>query len=172
VNRRFVVWVFVLLAAVVGLAGCSKKSQVGSDVKVNGQGGQGGLALGSTTTTLPTTTSAGKATATTAKATTTTARQTTTTAAQAAPTLVIKIQSSTASGGAFDPAAGAIVSRGSVVRWQNTDSQARSVVADDNSYASPMIPPGGFFDYTANRSGKVSYHDGTRPFAVGSFDVQ
>jgi plastocyanin len=160
------------LALSAVLAGCGKKNAVGSGVGVKGNGSQGNTAaLGATTTTVAPTTTAPKNTTTTAhKATTTTARQATTTTV--APTLVIKIQSSTANGGAFDPAQGATVPRGSLVRWQNTDSQARSVIADNNSFASPMIPPGGTFDYIANAPGKVSYHDGTRPFAVGSFDVQ
>jgi plastocyanin len=169
VNRRAVIASCLVFAAV--LAGCSKKNAVGTGVKVNGEASAGGLALGSTTTTVAVTSTTSKSSATTVKATTTTAQHTTTTAA-AAPTLVIKIQNSNASDGAFSPAAGVTVPRGSVVRWQNTDSQPRSVIADDNSFASPMIPPGGTFDYTFNSPGKVSYHDGTRPFAVGSFTVQ
>jgi len=169
VNRRAVVVSILVFAALLGA--CSKKTQVGSGVKVNGEASAGGLALGSTTTTVATTSTTSKSTNTTVKATTTTVKHTTTTAA-AAPTLVIKIQNSNASDGAFSPSSGVAVPRGSVVRWQNTDTQARSVIADDNSFASPMIPPGGTFDYTFNTPGKVSYHDGTRPFAVGSFTVQ
>jgi plastocyanin len=162
----------VLVLVLGAFAGCSKKNAVGSGVKVDDKGGQGGF-LGQTSTTaaINTTSTAAVNTTTTKKATVTTQRATTTTAA-AAPTLVIKIQSSTASGGAFDPAAGVTVPRGALVRWQNNDSQARSVIADDNSFASPSIAPGAFFDYTVTRPGRVSYHDGTRPFAVGSFDVQ
>ena len=168
-NCRAVIASCLVFAAL--LAGCSKKAQVGTGVKVNGDASQGGLALGSTTTTVVVTSTTSKASATTVKARTTTTQHTTTTAA-AAPTLVIKIQNSNASDGAFNPSSGVAVPRGSVVRWQNTDSQARSVIADDNSFASPSIPPGGTFDYTFNSPGKVSYHDGTRPFAVGSFTVQ
>jgi plastocyanin len=71
---------------------------------------------------------------------------------------------------AFDPA-DANVKRGTVVRWVNRDSQARSVVADGGAFKSPSIPPGGSWSYTASKAGTFSYHDGTRPYAVARLVV-
>jgi plastocyanin len=163
------------------LAGCGGGSKVGEGIEEKAGGGTADTTcrLGEcTTTTTPpptTTTTATGATARTATTTTTrlpttttTIRPTTTT--QPRPTLVVRIQSDNAAGGQFDPR-NAEVSRGALVRWTNGDAVARSVVADGGTFTSPSIPPGGSWDYTASTSGTFNYHDGTRPYAVGTLTV-
>lgn len=83
---------------------------------------------------------------------------------------VIGINGDNASTTAFDPSvAGVFV--GMVVQWVNRDSVVRSVAADNGAFASPDIPPGGSFSWTPTKPGRVNYHDGTRPYAVGSLEV-
>jgi hypothetical protein len=43
----------------------------------------------------------------------------------------------------------------------------RSVVANDGTFRSPDIPPGGTFLYQATKAGSYQYQDGTRPYANG-----
>ncbi len=73
-------------------------------------------------------------------------------------------------GSAFDPSA-VRVSKGSKITWVNKDSVVRSVEADDGHFNSGNLSPGASFTYTANQIGKFNYHDGTRPYAVGSIEV-
>lgn len=92
-------------------------------------------------------------------------------AAPQGPAITVKIQGDNAAGGSqFDPRI-ARVARGSVVRWTNVDKVARSVEADGGAFRSPKIAPGGHWDYTAAASGSFNYHDGTRPYAVGTLEV-
>ena len=160
----------LILVALV-FAACGGKNKVGSDVDVSKASGGGEGALGRETTTTAGAASATSTTATTVKSTTTTTRAATTTSTTtAAPSITVKIQSDTAQGGAFDPVS-VQVPRGGTIRWVNSDATARSVVADNGSFTSPSIPPGGHFDYKTSAPGTVSYHDGTRPYAVASFQV-
>jgi plastocyanin len=82
---------------------------------------------------------------------------------------VIKIQSDSA-GYQFEPRVAAVAA-GTIVRWTNTDSVARSVEADQGQFKSSSIPPGGSFDYATSAKGQFNYHDGTRPYAVGTLGV-
>lgn len=70
----------------------------------------------------------------------------------------------------FDPPV-AQVPKGTIITWTNRDTVARSVVADDNSFNSGAIAPGASWSYTVTAVGQVSYHDGTRPYAVASLQV-
>jgi plastocyanin len=149
----------VLLVLAFGVAACSSNEKVGTGLKTGVTGGSGQRLGERTTTTTP-------ATTTTAKAVTTTRPRPTTTVAQAALEIHIKAQSPQ-----FDPAVGA-VRAGSVVRWINSDSQPRSVESDDPGvFTSPMIPPGGSWDFKTKSTGSFNYHDGTRPYAVGQLQV-
>lgn len=170
-----------LLACVMAglaLAGaCGGSEKVGDDLGV-GKGGPTTSAcrLGEcTTTTAPptTTTTVPKAAPTTKPAvvatTTTAAVQATTTTRAPSPPFVVRIQSDS-SGNHFAPSQ-ASVARGTIVRFTNVDESPRSVEADDGSFSSPSIPPGGTFDYVAATPGRFPYHDGTRPYAVATLIV-
>jgi plastocyanin len=60
---------------------------------------------------------------------------------------------------------------GSIIRWTNRDTVERSVRADSGQFASPMIKPGGSWDYTANTVGTFAYGDDTRPYVKGELRV-
>jgi plastocyanin len=169
------------VVAVLALVACSDSSKVGEGLEVK-QGAEGAnCRLGECTTTTSTTSTTLATTTTTrpggppaaarpTTTTTTTAPPTTTTTAPRQATFVIKIQSDTASGGQFLPRV-ATVRVGTLVRWTNTDTSPRSVEADEGQFASPPIPPGGSYDYRAEAGGSFNYHDGTRPYAVGTLQV-
>ncbi|MDQ1402047.1 MAG: hypothetical protein QOG03_363 [Actinomycetota bacterium] len=163
-KRRTTLIVLVVLLALV-VSGCGKKKVVGANLKSGDGGGPG--AIGPSTTTIAPTATTAKPSATTAKPTATTARPTATTQAEQ-PAYVIRIQSDTAAGGQFNKQQ-AQCPIGRICRWTNTDSKARSVVADDGAFTSPMIAPGANWDYRPSTGvkGLHNYHDGTRPYAVG-----
>ena len=48
---------------------------------------------------------------------------------------------------------------GDSVTWKNADTVNHQVVANDGSFASPVLKPGESFSQTFSKSGKVSYHD-------------
>ena len=151
-------------------AGCSDSSKVGGGLEV-GEGAQGeGCRLGECTTTTPSTTattSAPKTTQTTKAPPATTKATTATTSRQAI--YVIKIYPDSA-GHQFQPRQ-ATVKKGTLVRWTNTDSETRSVEADNGEFKSPPLAPGATFEFTAQQLGSFNYHDGTRPFAVANLEV-
>lgn len=60
---------------------------------------------------------------------------------------------------------------GTVVRWTNDDTQPRSVVAADGSFASPELAPGATFEHRFDRVGTFNYSDGSRPYAQGTVEV-
>ena len=155
----------VLILTLVLLAGaCSSKKDVGSDALLKGTNEkQGGTRLGETTTT-----TAPKAAPTTTAAPPKTTAPPTTQAA--APSVEVTINSDTTAGGQFQPRV-VQVRAGSIVRFINKDSAARSVVSDDGVFNSGDIAPGAKWDWTAGAAGSYNYSDGTRPYAVGTIDV-
>lgn len=168
----------VLMAAACGaglfLAACGGSNKVGDNSLLNFKD-QANKRLGDTTTTgAPATTVAGAkgqlgiggTTATTKAA----AVPTTTHPAPQVATLEIDINSDGTSSTQFDPS-NARIFRGSIIKWTNKDTQARSVESDTGAFRSPSIPPGGSWSWTPNAAGQFNYHDGTRPYAVGSFEV-
>jgi plastocyanin len=48
---------------------------------------------------------------------------------------------------------------GDSVTWKNADTVNHQVVANDGSFASPVLKPGESFSQTFSKSGKISYHD-------------
>ena len=84
--------------------------------------------------------------------------------------LSISVNSDTGGKSQFDPSAARIYA-GTCVQWKNTDTVARSIVADGNAFSSGSIPPGGTYKYCPKAAGKFNYHDGTRPYAVASLEV-
>jgi plastocyanin len=172
---------FLVVSALV-LAGCGgDKAEVGDKSLLNFEE-QANQRLGATTTTAaPSTTTSvtgpgGKpygqggtaGTTPTTKATVKTAPPTTAATVPEA-TLEIAIRSDNAES-KFDPESAAVY-LGSIVRWVNKDTVARSVEADGGQFKSPPIPPGGKFEYRATREGAFNYHDGTRPYAVAILQV-
>jgi plastocyanin len=51
------------------------------------------------------------------------------------------------------------VTVGDSVSWRNADTVNHQVVANDGSFASPVLKPGDSFTQTFSKAGKVSYHD-------------
>lgn len=165
-------WLSLAVLLALGAAACGDSSKVGEGLEAKkGEKGGADCRLGecvTSTTGGPTTTA--PATTTTVRPTTTVKAATTTTAPKAAM-FVIKVQNDSTSGGQFSPRL-AVVRKGTVVRWTNTDTVARSVEADEGRFKSPSIPPGGSYDYVADTPGDFNYHDGTRPYAVGTLQVK
>jgi plastocyanin len=60
--------------------------------------------------------------------------------------------------GGFTPSATTVTVGDSVV-WHNADTADHQVVANDGSFASPVLKPGDSYTQTFNTAGKVSYHD-------------
>ncbi len=181
-NRRFCILTTVLLLSVLGA--CGEDNKVGTGVKV--EKGEGGTnRLGVTTTTeaaaaAPTETTAAPV-ATTAKpqaaAPTTTAAPAaaTTTAAPAttapqAQAFVIEIYGDNSGKKQFEPPQSG-VRLGTVVRWVNKDTVGRSVESQEAGFQSPLIPPGGSFEFKTDTKGTFNYQDGTRPYAVAVLQV-
>lgn len=52
-----------------------------------------------------------------------------------------------------------VINVGDSVTWKNADTVNHQVVANDGSFASPVLKPGESFSQTFQKSGKVSYHD-------------
>jgi plastocyanin len=180
----------VVLAALLTSAACGSDNKVGDESLLNFKE-QANNRLGETTTTTAaaTTTTAAPAVVTTARpkagaggaATTTTGRSgsapTATTApapktAAAAPTQTIReiyIYGDDAAQPLDPQIQTAYV--GSIIRWVNNDTVARAVRADSGQFASPMIKPGGSWDYTAGTVGVFAYGDDTRPYVKGELRV-
>jgi len=154
------------------VSGCGGNNKVGSKSLVNFKD-QAQQRLGATTSTVagPATTAAGgSGHLGIGGATTTTAapRATTTVAPQQA--FEIDINGDNSGTTQFDPPA-ARVFVGTSVKFINKDTVARSVESDNNAFASGPIAPNGSWTYKPAAAGQFNYHDGTRPYAVGSLEV-
>ena len=163
-----------ILLAVVAVslvaAGCGKSNKVGDDSLLNFKD-QTQERLGATTTTASTAPVVTTAPTQPGKqgvgGTTTTQRATTTTAQVVSLEIVINPDEAASQ---FDPAiARAYV--GTNVKWTNKDKVARQVKGDKNEFLSEMIPPGGSWVWRVAGSGRINYHDETRPYAVAYIDV-
>ncbi|HVF32140.1 MAG TPA: hypothetical protein VM933_03785 [Acidimicrobiales bacterium] len=177
-NRRRLA-ILAIVLSLLGLAACSEDNKVGTGVKVDKKAG-GTNRLGATTTTEAAaapveTTAAPATTAPRAAAPTTAATAPPTTAASAttapqAQAFVIDINADNSGLKQFEPPQ-AGVRLGTVVRWVNKDTTARSVESQDAGFQSPLIPPGGSWDYKTDTKGTFNYQDGTRPYAVAVLQV-
>jgi len=169
--RRRLVAVALAVTALAAV-GCSEDTAVGEGVNLNIKDKAEGLRLGETTTTTaaPEEQEEQGGRAALGDTTTTTVPATTTTVAAREVALQIAINSDTSGSTQFVPSA-ARVFAGSLVEFVNTDSVPRSVVADNGAFDSGMIPPGGTWRYDATQPGAYNYHDGTRPYAVGTIEV-
>lgn len=81
-------------------------------------------------------------------------------------TITVKITSK-----GFDPAT-VTVQNGDVVTWTNTDKVSHQVVADDGSFKSDVLQPGGTFSYAFSSPGNFAYHGGMNPALKGAVSVQ
>jgi plastocyanin len=70
----------------------------------------------------------------------------------------------TASG--FSPAR-VTIRTGDAVRWTNNDTKNHQVVANNGTFASPVIAPGRSFTHTFNTAGTFRYHDALHPSLTG-----
>lgn len=160
----------LLLAAAVALTACGSDDSVG-DEAVFEFDQQESEALGGSTTTTTGPDDTVPDVSTTAGNTTTTVAQTTTTLPpeQQEVSIEVLIQEDS-SGQAFKDRIVAI-RVGGKVRFKNTTSIDRSVIADNGAFDSGPIAPGAVWIWTAEQPGTYNYTDGTRPYAVGTIDV-
>jgi plastocyanin len=63
----------------------------------------------------------------------------------------------------FDPAA-ITIAAGSTVTWHNSGQQSHTVSADDGSFKSDYISPGGTFQHTFATAGDFAYHCDPHPW--------
>jgi cell wall-associated NlpC family hydrolase len=186
--------VLVLLLAALALAApaaCGGDNKVGNKALLDFKE-QANNRLGETTTTTAaatTTTAAGRAgvttTSTRPKASVAAAPTSTTARSAAAPTATTATTAAAATQtireidiyGDNDPGHEPLDPKvqtayvGSVIRWVNRDTVARSVRADSGQFASPVIQPGAHWDYAAGTVGVFSYSDESRPYVTGELRV-
>ena len=62
-------------------------------------------------------------------------------------------------------------SAGQTIMWTNTGAQAHSITADDNSFDSGSIDPGGTFSFSPTAPGTYTYHCAPHPWMKGSITV-
>lgn len=173
----------VLAVAALLLAACGEDNKVGEEVDlgIKSEVEQERLGARTTTTAAPATTavtqpqkaSVGATTAPPATQAPTTAPPTTAPPTTAAPERVaieISINGDSSGTTQFEPSQTRVFV-GSLVKWTNRDSVARSVEADDGSFKSGLLEPGQSFTYRAEKVGRFNYTDGTRPYAVGALEV-
>lgn len=79
-------------------------------------------------------------------------------------------QTVTIPGRSYDPAQLIAVSR-QTISWHNLDSTSHTVTADNSSFDSGPIPPGGSFSWTATSPGSYAYHCSIHHFMHGEIDV-
>jgi plastocyanin len=70
----------------------------------------------------------------------------------------------------FTPTA-TTITVGDTVTWHNADSANHQVVANDGSFASPVLKPDESFSFTFQKAGKVNYHDALATSQRGSVTV-
>src|SRR5256714_3418222 len=70
----------------------------------------------------------------------------------------------------FTPTA-TTIAVGDTVTWHNADTANHQVVANDGSFASPVLKPSENFSFTFQKAGKVNYHDAQATTNKGSVTV-
>ena len=66
----------------------------------------------------------------------------------------------------------ATVNAGDTVTWHNADTADHQVVADDGSFASPVLHADQTYSHTFNGAGTVKYHDSFAKTHTGTIVVQ
>jgi plastocyanin len=64
------------------------------------------------------------------------------------------------------------VDHGDRVSWRNADTADHQVVADDGSFASPILKPGRSWTVTLSRAGGFRFHDALAPKLTGKVTVK
>ena len=59
------------------------------------------------------------------------------------------------------------ISAGDVVRWTNADTRNHQVVANNGTFASPILRPGARYSFRFNTAGRIGYRDALRPALRG-----
>lgn len=85
--------------------------------------------------------------------------------AAGADTKTVQITSS-----GFTPQA-TTITLGDTVTWHNADTANHQVVANDGSFASPVLKPGDTYSYTFQKTGKITYHDALATKHTGTVTV-
>src|SRR5205814_10448091 len=70
----------------------------------------------------------------------------------------------------FTPTA-TTITVGDTVTWHNADTANHQVVANDGSFASPVLKPSENFSFTFQQAGKDNYHDDQATTNKGSVTV-
>jgi plastocyanin len=86
--------------------------------------------------------------------------------AGAAATITVQIRSS-----GFSPST-ITIGHGDRVTWHDADRVNHQVVADDGSFASPILHPGNSWTFTFTRAGVFRYHDALAPKLRGKITVK
>ncbi len=60
---------------------------------------------------------------------------------------------------------------GQTIMWTNTGAQPHTITADDNSFDSGTIAPGGTYTFSATDPGTYAYHCTPHPWMKGTFTV-
>ena len=63
------------------------------------------------------------------------------------------------------------ITHGDKVTWTNKDKTDHQVVADDGSFATPIIHAGQSYSVTLSRAGSFRYHDALAPRLAGRITV-
>ena len=63
------------------------------------------------------------------------------------------------------------INHGDAVVWKNVDKVDHQIVADDGSFASPVLHAGQSYTVTLNRAGTFRYHDSYFPKLTGKIGV-
>jgi plastocyanin len=63
------------------------------------------------------------------------------------------------------------INQSDAVRWTNSDKVNHQLVANNGTFASPIIRPGQTYSFTFSTAGKVNYHDALKPSITGSITV-
>jgi plastocyanin len=71
----------------------------------------------------------------------------------------------------FSPSS-ATVTQGDTVTFHNADTQNHQVVADDGTFASPVLTPDQTYSVILSKTGTVKYHDGLHATHKGSITVK
>ena len=74
-------------------------------------------------------------------------------------------------GFSFDPAT-ITIKVGSTIKWINMDSDAHTVVADDNSWTSARLKQGDTYTHTFDQAGTYPYHCGLHSSMLATIIVQ
>jgi plastocyanin len=64
------------------------------------------------------------------------------------------------------------VNHGDTVSWKNVDTKSHQVVANDGSFASPIVGAGKTYSHQFNTAGTFRYHDALHPSLTGTIRVK